>query len=42
MKRRENSIYIHVFATIDVLQVRIQKKKGYKHVFIIKRLQIST
>ena len=42
MKRRENSIYIHVFATIDVLQVRIQKKKSYKHVFIIKRLQIST
>ena len=41
MIRRENSINIHVFPTIDVSQVGIQKKKGCKRVFLIKRLQVK-
>ena len=40
-KEEKNSIFVHDFALADLSLVNIQKKKGCKSVFLIKRLQIS-
>ena len=39
-KEEKTSIFVHDFAIADLSLVNIQKKKGCKSVFLIKRLQI--
>ena len=40
-KEEKNSIFVDDFEIADLSLVNIQKKKGCKSVFLIKRLQIS-
>ena len=40
-KEEKTSIFVHDFAIADLSLVNIQKRKGCKSVFLIKRLQIS-